>query len=153
MIWIIALGCFLVGAAVGALLFRVFHSNEARIRELEQQLQQITEEHQNYKSSVNTHFGTTARLFSQLTGTYREVYQHLAEGACQLCPDYISNQLTFDNESKVLLSRDEPVAHQSETAAPPIDVRTEEAPAAETPAASETQAPDAQPAEAQSDNR
>jgi uncharacterized membrane-anchored protein YhcB (DUF1043 family) len=106
MIWIVALGCFLAGAAAGALLFKIFRSDEAQVRDLKQQLQRLSEEHENYKSSVHSHFGNTARLFGQLTDSYREVYQHMAEGARQLCPDYISNQLTLNSDTKTLLKDD-----------------------------------------------
>lgn len=120
MIWIVALGCFLVGAAAGALLFKVFRSDEAQVRSLKQQLQKLSEEHENYKSNVHSHFGNTARLFGQLSDSYREVYQHMAEGARQLCPDYISNQLTLNSDVKSLL-HDERPSPAPEIKAPPLD--------------------------------
>jgi uncharacterized membrane-anchored protein YhcB (DUF1043 family) len=122
MIWIVALGCFLAGAAAGALLFKIFRSDEAQVRDLKQQLQRLSEEHENYKSSVHSHFGNTARLFGQLTDSYREVYQHMAEGARQLCPDYISNQLTLNNETRTLLKDELPA--QSDVKVQPLDYAT-----------------------------
>lgn len=119
MIWIVALGCFLAGAAAGALLFKIFRSDEAQVRSLKQQLQKLSEEHENYKSNVHGHFSNTARLFGQLTDSYREVYQHMVEGARQLCPDYISNQLTLNKDAKTLLRDERP--ETDEPKAPPLD--------------------------------
>jgi uncharacterized membrane-anchored protein YhcB (DUF1043 family) len=107
MIWTIAVGCFLAGAVAGALLLKIFRSNEVQVRELKQQLLRLSEEHENYKSSVHSHFSGTARLFGQLTDSYREVYRHMAEGAAELCPYYISASLMLSNETKSLLRDDQ----------------------------------------------
>jgi len=123
MIWIVALGCFLVGAAAGALLFKTFRSDEAQVRDLKKQLQQLSEEHENYKSHVHSHFGSTSRLFNQLSDSYRDVYQHMAEGARQLCPDYIASQLTQSSDAKILL-RDDRAEPAPEIKAPPLDYAT-----------------------------
>ncbi|HWK53617.1 MAG TPA: DUF1043 family protein [Hyphomicrobiales bacterium] len=106
MSWILAIACFLVGAAVGALLFKLLRSDEAQVRELKQQLQRLSEEHEAYKSNVHTHFSNSARLLNALTDSYREVYTHMAEGARSLCPDYISSQLTLTGAGKGLLDRE-----------------------------------------------
>lgn len=106
MSWIIGITCFLIGAAAGALLFRIFRSDEVRVKQLETQLQQLAEEHENYKGSVHTHFSGTARLFNELTDSYRKVYLHMANSAQSLCPDYISSQLSLSSEAKALLERD-----------------------------------------------
>ena len=52
MIWLIGIGCLLGGAIIGALLFKVLLSDEARVRVLEEQLQALSEEHESYKSNV-----------------------------------------------------------------------------------------------------
>ena len=118
MSWIIAITCLLIGAAAGALLFRTFRSDEARVKQLEAQLQQLSEEHENYKSSVHTHFSSSARLLNDMTDSYRKVYLHMANSAQSLCPDYISSQLNLSSEAKALLERDE---EAKGTPAPPLD--------------------------------
>jgi uncharacterized membrane-anchored protein YhcB (DUF1043 family) len=74
---------------------------------------------------VHTHFGTTARLFNQLTDNYREVYKHLYEAATELCPYYISAQLMLTDNTKPLLSKEERQAAaltaSDEVATPPLD--------------------------------
>jgi len=124
MMWIIAIACFVVGSAVGALLFKAFKSDEARVQTLKLQLQQLSEEHEAYKSSVNTHFGDSAKLLAQLTDSYREVYLHVASGARSLCPDYISSQLSLSDDAKLLLNRgdqDHTRSAGDRNAAPPLD--------------------------------
>jgi hypothetical protein len=118
MIWIVGFGCLLGGAAIGALLFKLLLSDEVRVKALEQQLQTLSEEHENYKSSVHNHFNNSAQLLTRLTDSYREVYLHMAEGARSLCPDYISSQMTLSGDARQLLEKDE-----SATAplAPPLD--------------------------------
>ncbi len=93
MLWIVALGCLLVGAVAGAVSFKLFKSDEARVQQLETQLQQLGDEYENYKREVHGHFSDSAHLFGKLTESYREVYQHLAHGARNLCPEYIANQM------------------------------------------------------------
>ncbi len=93
MLWIVALGCLLAGAVAGAILFKLMKSDEARVQQLETQLQQLTDEYENYKREVHGHFSDSAHLFSKLTESYRDVYQHLAHGARNLCPEYIANQV------------------------------------------------------------
>lgn len=128
MIWIIGAGCFLGGGAIGALLFKILMSDEVRIRTLEDQLQALSEEHENYKSSVHSHFNNSAQLLNKLTDSYRDVYMHLADGARSLCPDYISSQLSLSGESRALLEKDASagrpygsITAQGQPLMPPLD--------------------------------
>lgn len=127
MIWIAGIVAFLAGTALGALLYKVFRSDEARVKALELKLQELSEEYENYKSSVHTHFNGTARLLSELTDSYRSVYQHLAKGAQNLCPDYISSQLSLENLGQPTLPGDSSATPPREVPgdesepAPPLD--------------------------------
>lgn len=120
---IIGFGCFLGGAALGALLFKLLASDEVRVKNLETQLQALSEEHENYKSNVNGHFNTSAQLLNKLTDTYREVYLHMADGARSLCPDYISNQLSLTGDNRSLLERERGNTEDADAGAPvpPLD--------------------------------
>lgn len=122
MSWIIGLTSFLIGAAAGALLFRVFKSDEAKVKDLEVALQKLSEEHESYKSNVHTHFSDTARLFNDMTESYRNVYLHMANGAQTLCPDYISSQLNLSNEARAILNKDaEHISAKTDNPTPPLD--------------------------------
>jgi uncharacterized protein len=132
MVWIIGIVCFLVGAGLGALLFKTLRSDAVKVKELEGRLQQLSGEHENYKSNVHSHFNGTARLLNDMTESYRNVYQHLANGAQALCPDYISSQLSLNTEARALLDREPPEGAASppgisEVPEPPLDyaARTE----------------------------
>lgn len=94
MIWLSGLLCVLVGIVLGALLYKFFRSDETRVRQLEEQLQTLSDEYENYKKDVHAHFGDSAQLLNRLTESYKDVYQHLAQGARTLCPEYIAAQIT-----------------------------------------------------------
>ena len=94
MLWMVALGCLLVGALIGAFLYKLLRSDETRVQQLEMQLQSLGDEYENYKKEVHGHFSDSAILIGKLTESYREVYQHMAHGARNLCPDHIAVQLT-----------------------------------------------------------
>lgn len=42
-------------------------------------------EHASYRADVETHFEKTAQLAHQMADNYRNMYQHLAQGAVTLC--------------------------------------------------------------------
>lgn len=132
MIWIAGILGFLVGSAAGALLFKIFRSDEARVKELMLKLQALSEEHESYKSGVHNHFNNSARLLNQLTDSYREVYLHMADGAQSLCPDYISSQLSLPTrDTNPLLSREDSVQGKEkaeDSAAPPLDYAARSSP-------------------------
>lgn len=117
MIWLVALGCFAVGVVLGGVFATRLPGNPGRVKELEAQIQQLQTEHEQYRTEVSEHFGTTAELVQQMTQSYRDVYQHLAQGAQQLCSHEVASKLLPAARSADL---DLPVA---ETAAfsPPKD--------------------------------
>lgn len=119
MIWLVGLGCLLTGAVIGAVLFRMLMSDEAKVRELEEQLQALSEEHEQYKSNVHHHFSSSAQLLGRLTDSYRDVFLHMAEGARTLCPDYISSQMNLSADAKSLLGQGD--GRNGAPLAPPLD--------------------------------
>jgi uncharacterized protein len=121
MIWIVGALCFLGGAAVGILLFKQLASDEARVKELEEQLLALSREHELYKTGVHDHFKDSAQLLGKLTDSYREVYLHMADGARSLCPDYISSQLDLDREGSTFPGSDKARASSLDTPMPPLD--------------------------------
>ncbi|MDY6982894.1 MAG: DUF1043 family protein [Pseudomonadota bacterium] len=125
MIWLVGLGCLLTGAVIGAVAFKMLMSDEARVRELEEELQALSEEHETYKSNVHNHFSSSAQLLSKLTESYRDVFLHMADGARTLCPDYISSQMNLSAEAKTLLGQSD--SRSTAPLAPPLDyaARTE----------------------------
>ncbi len=106
-IWIYA-ACVLGGLVVGYLVGHYFNRTSFRIRELEAEIEHRTKEHdralaevdaakgellraereaEEYRARVGEHFTGTSHLLRELTVQYRAVYDHLASGAGDLCPE------------------------------------------------------------------
>ena len=73
----------LVGLAAGYLGFPAIR--EAKRLRIE--LDRVLQEHEKYKTSVNSHFRKTAELVGDMTRSYAAVYDHLASGARSFCED------------------------------------------------------------------
>ena len=104
----------------------------ARLRELEQELEDARRELANYREQVAGHFTETSKHLRDLALQYRTVYEHLADGARTLCP-----------EAAVPIEAGLPGALLAETSAP--DSSDPEPPA---PAAESTVLAEAEPAPA-----
>jgi uncharacterized membrane-anchored protein YhcB (DUF1043 family) len=80
----VLVGAFLLGLAFGR---RRAQDAVDRARDLEDRLQIAEEEMSRYRQEVADHFAQTSKLLRDLTLQYRNVYEHLAEGARTLCPE------------------------------------------------------------------
>jgi uncharacterized membrane-anchored protein YhcB (DUF1043 family) len=93
MLWLTAIVCLAAGVAIGFVLAGRTNTNPTRITELEKSLQDLERTHARYKDEVSDHFNVTAELVQQMTDSYRDVYQHLASGAQDLCTGEVANKL------------------------------------------------------------
>ncbi len=75
-----------VGIIIGWMLGRSSAPGSQENRELEQQLDDAKASHERFEQKVNAHFADTAGRLNALTENYREVYEHIARGAADLCP-------------------------------------------------------------------
>lgn len=80
-IWIIVVLICLVG---GIWLGRYTAPGVEKAREMEQERDEANAELQRYREDVRTHFEKTAHLFNSVTGSYRQLYEHLASGSERL---------------------------------------------------------------------
>ncbi len=80
-----AIAILLVGLVIGGLWGRRTASYGNKYRELERKLDQVLQDKKAYEDEVVEHFSQTGRLLNSLTDSYREVHNHLAQGAGQLC--------------------------------------------------------------------
>ena len=128
MIWLTGLLAFVIGLIVGAVVYKQFKSDEARVRQLEEQLESLEHEHENYKHDVHSHFNSTANLLVNLTDSYKDIYRHMAAGAQSLCPEYISEQLTHSAREQEALTHDTFAETPKEAAAPPRDYAAKSSP-------------------------
>jgi len=93
MVWLIGIGCLALGLVLGATVANRLGGSPARIKELENQVKGLEERHDRYKVDVSEHFNVTADLVQQMTQSYRDVYQHLATGAQDLCSSEVADKL------------------------------------------------------------
>ena len=93
MIWLTGIGCLALGIVLGVIFSKRNAGNSNRMKELESQIIAIEERHEQYKGDVSEHFGVTSELVQQLTQSYRDVYQHLAMGAQDLCTTEVANKM------------------------------------------------------------
>lgn len=82
----------LCGTALGAFLLHIFRSN-VYSRELEQRLHQAESSLQSYQRDVAESFSQTAQHVHNLTQTYREMHEHLANSALKLATPEISRKI------------------------------------------------------------
>lgn len=93
MIWLTAIGCLAVGIVIGVVFASRLNTSPSRVQELENQIRSLKENEVEYKDSVSDHFSMTAELVQHMTESYREVYQHLATGAQDLCSTEVASKL------------------------------------------------------------
>jgi uncharacterized membrane-anchored protein YhcB (DUF1043 family) len=89
--WFIAL-TFCAGAAVGALISVQICRGKESTR-LKKELETLKEEYARYKENVGRHFVQTSTLVNNLTQSYKDVHQHLSNGAQSLCDADLAMEL------------------------------------------------------------
>ncbi|MDD9891330.1 MAG: DUF1043 family protein [Gammaproteobacteria bacterium] len=92
-VWFIAIVCLGIGVVVGVVFASRLNTSPSRVQELENQIRNLKESHNEYRDSVSDHFGMTAELVQHMTESYKEVYQHLASGAQDLCSNEVASKL------------------------------------------------------------
>lgn len=129
-IWLVGILCFVVGLVAGAFIFKQFLSDAAKVKNLTEELDDLTETHNDYQQSVYSHFENTAQLVNKLTQSYRDVYDRLARDADILCPEDITKQLSLTKQSSDLLGADTQgtLNEQMDDLFPPRDYATKSSP-------------------------
>lgn len=77
----------LVGLGAGALFSRRMSADSRKQRELERSLDRLLQQQKDYQHEVVEHFTDTSKLLNKLAESYRDVHNHLAAGASNLCDD------------------------------------------------------------------
>jgi uncharacterized membrane-anchored protein YhcB (DUF1043 family) len=98
---IAALLALVLGAVLGALLGRRLSSNARKQRELERNVDRLLQQQKDYQHQVVEHFTDTAKLLNNLAESYRDVHNHLAKGASDLCDDEAGDILTPIEDSPI----------------------------------------------------
>lgn len=98
---VIAAGIAAVGGLlVGWLIARQKDDDHHDSKQFEEQIEELKAQNTRYQEDVTTHFAKTASLLNDLTNNYRDVHNHLAEGAQQLASndEELLRKLTGPNE-------------------------------------------------------
>ncbi len=85
MLFGIGAALLIAGIVIGLLLGRRQSPAAQKYREVERKLDQVLQDKKVYEDDVVEHFSETAKLLNNLTESYREVHNHLARGAANLC--------------------------------------------------------------------
>jgi uncharacterized protein len=93
MIWLTAIACLVIGIVIGLIFSSRLNSSASRVQDLENQIRDIKDNQLVYRDNVSDHFSMTADLVQHMTESYREVYQHLASGAQDLCSNEVASKL------------------------------------------------------------
>lgn len=119
MMWLTGIVCLAIGVAGGLLLARrIDNTSPGRVEELENRIQELQRFHADYREHVSEHFNTTAELVQQMTDSYRDVYQHLARGAQDLCNEDIANRLLPSADNAMFASNELDALEQPKDYAP-----------------------------------
>lgn len=92
----------LCGGILGAFLMFALRPQEKLNRQLETQLMDTEERLREYQQEVTQHFVETSELINNLTRSYRDVHEHLANSALKLSNAEISRQITQAGDGKLL---------------------------------------------------
>lgn len=84
--------CLFAGGGIAAFILFTFRAPLLG-RDLEQRLHHAETTLQGYQRDVTEHFAHTSQLVNNLTQSYREVHEHLANGALKLATPAISRQI------------------------------------------------------------
>lgn len=112
----------LIGILIGAALHKQFGKSGAQTRKLSEALEEEREKNQQYQLQVAGHFSETAGLLNGLTKQYRDIHQHLALGAEELCRDGDGHSLLTGVPIELeIASNNTAVEDQSGQTTPPLD--------------------------------
>ena len=114
--------CSIAGMLLGVGLYRNNSMSHKQAEQLKQQLNDAKAKNDAYQQHVADHFSQTALMLSDLTEKYKDIHQHLALGADQLCRDEEGHSLLIDN----------PLAAESNEADKPVQQPLDYAPKSNT---------------------
>jgi uncharacterized membrane-anchored protein YhcB (DUF1043 family) len=113
---IVCMATAIIGLLAGFLLNQRKGTSGKAQRQLESHLSELQQQQQSYQTEVTEHFQETAQLLDQLTNSYRDVHNHLAEGAHLLAGETVSESLQMLPENN---KKSQPL--EGSVITPPLD--------------------------------
>jgi uncharacterized membrane-anchored protein YhcB (DUF1043 family) len=126
LIWFISIVAFALGTIIGLLIAGRLDVSPSKVKDLEEQVRKLKDSTSEYRDSVNDHFSMTAELVQHMTESYRDVYQHLASGAQDLCSGEVANKLLPAESDAVFETTNIP--EEASPLAPPRDYAAKQSP-------------------------
>jgi uncharacterized membrane-anchored protein YhcB (DUF1043 family) len=117
--WVLAFGFAIlaIGVIVGIVIGYFGLGDSRKSQELQNKLDALQQEFDEYKDKVSKHFMQTSELVQKMTSSYREVYEHLASGSEELCSAPVVNpQLDFPDRPTLEANKD---SHREAENTPP----------------------------------
>ena len=127
-----------IGLGGGLLFSSVFGGATKRAKALENEVDNLRKEKEQYRKQVSEHFQKTAHLFQDMTEQYKVLYTHLADGAETLCSENAAPPALDLPENPRLAEKTEDITE--------AEVK-ESQPTTEQPSATSTEDADATPTE------
>ncbi len=85
-----------IGLLIGIAIYKKNSISEKKVQQLTNELLETREKNIAYQQDVTEHFKNTALLLNELTEKYKDIHQHLASGANELCRDENGNPILLD---------------------------------------------------------
>ena len=117
---IVAIFSALAGLIIGIGLYRSTSASADKVRELEKTLTSERESNLQYKSNVTQHYSQTASLLTDLTLKYKNIHDHLASGADQLCRDEHGHSLLSNSPLSLRIEEQNETSSNSNNSEPSI---------------------------------
>ena len=100
LLWMTGGLAFFTGLVMGIVINHLLGGSQSQSTQIRKQLEETEVELNDYREKVTNHFSTTARLINQMTESYRDVHEHMATSANELC----TNELTCQRLNDSLLN-------------------------------------------------
>lgn len=97
MTWEYGIIGLVIGLALGAILMRFGSSKLRDQHAVQYELEKTRAELQDHKQEVSNHFAKSAELLNEMTNSYRELYQHMAQSSQHLLPEELAVQDAFQH--------------------------------------------------------
>ena len=126
--WVFGILVFAIGLVLGCMATYLALARYGRTRELQEELNQLKDHFTDYRDQVTRHFMRTSELVQEMTRSYRDVYEHLANGAQHLCGDENDINLleASGNDQLTDAGRDATAGHDDQPAGATSDYLVEE---------------------------